>query len=84
MCERFAYACACVSEASEFPGDGPPFCMAVMGVLGKGTTLETSSQDCFSLLIFFFLSLLHSLVFLGCQSTLLGKFPEDQHEDELS
>lgn len=40
-------------QASEFPGVGSPFCMAAMGVLWRDTALETSSQDCFSMLCAF-------------------------------
>lgn len=54
-----------------------------MGEPWEAKSRETSSQDCFLELTLLFLSLLHSLMILGHQPTLLGRFPEDQHKDHL-
>jgi hypothetical protein len=69
--------------ASMFSGDGPPFYMAEMDALWRGKTPKTLSQDYF-LLICLSCQLSHSLMIPGHQPTLLGKFPVDQREDELS
>jgi len=70
-------------QTSKLPRDGLPFCMAVMGALWRH-----SPRDFIPVLLLDmdmpFLSLLHSLMIPGHQPTLLGKFPPDQHEDELS
>lgn len=68
-------------QASEFLGEGPPFCMASMGARWIATAPETLSQHCFSLPV---LPLLDTLIILGHQPNILGKFPADQHEVVLS
>lgn len=71
--------------SSEFPGDGPLFCMVVMGELWRGKDLRDFIPGLLLTAADMpFLSLLHGLMILGHQPILLGKFPVDQYEDVLS
>jgi hypothetical protein len=54
-----------------------------MGALWRGTAPETVSGMLLAADMPF-LPLLHNLMIPGHQPTLLGKFPADQHEEELS
>jgi hypothetical protein len=49
----------------------------MIGEFWEAMSQETSSQDCFLQLIRLLLSLLHSLMIQGHQSTLLDRFPAD-------